>query len=135
MAMFLLLQQVVAEQIDSQHINRCWRVYLMHQLTLVVLVTLMSIQGCVIGRLTLLDVTTVINTTNIVNPDNLRDFIPDNTFKAYIWTKAGTYRYNTLIQLRARPYVQVTLRIADAVNRTAHWSRDGTENCIISQLV
>ena len=36
----------------------------------------------------------VTSNTNIVDVDSGAALVPDNTFKAYVWTKAGTHRFN-----------------------------------------
>lgn len=73
-----------------------------------------------VGGTATFDITAVGSTTNIANPDNLQNLSPDTTFKAYVWTKAGTHRYNNSDTDTGRDHMcQVHFGgFADAVNRT-----------------
>ena len=58
--------------------------------------------------------------TNIVNPQTRAAITPDSNYKAYIWTKAGTHRFNNAASGTARDHMtQVHFSgFADAVDRT-----------------
>jgi len=58
--------------------------------------------------------------TNVTNPQNNRDVDVDNTFKAYIWTKAGTHRFNNDSSVTSRDHMcQVHYNgLIDAIDRT-----------------
>jgi len=58
--------------------------------------------------------------TNIVNPQTRLAITPDATYKAYIWTKAGTHRFNNAASGSSRDHMtQVHFSgFLDAVDRT-----------------
>ena len=58
--------------------------------------------------------------SNVTNPENNRDVAVTNSFKAYIWTKAGTHRHNNDSSVTARDHMtQVHYNgLIDAVDRT-----------------
>ena len=62
----------------------------------------------------------ITNNTNMVNPQTRAAIVPDSNFKAYIWTKAGTHRFNNAASGASRDHItQVHFSgFADAVDRT-----------------
>jgi hypothetical protein len=62
----------------------------------------------------------VTTNTNVVNPASNSALAPDNTYKAYIWTKAGTHRHNNAAGAGSRDHIcQVHFSgYIDAVDRT-----------------
>ena len=67
-----------------------------------------------------LSITAVAANTDIINPQNRQTITPDTDYKAYIWTKAGTHRFNNADSGAARDHItQVHFSgFADAVDRT-----------------
>ncbi len=65
-------------------------------------------------------INTVIANSNVTDPTNMRDLTIDNTYKAYVWTKAGTHRHNNDNSVTARDHMcQVHYNgLIDAIDRT-----------------
>jgi len=65
-------------------------------------------------------INSVTRNTNITDPENMRDVAVDNSFKAYVWTKAGTHRLNNDASVTARDHMcQVHYNgLIDAIDRT-----------------
>ena len=59
-------------------------------------------------------------TTNVVNPNTRSAITPDDSYRAYVWTKAGTHRYNNDSSATTRDHMcQVHYSgYIDAVDRT-----------------
>lgn len=67
-----------------------------------------------------LSITSVAAVTEIINPQNRQIIGPDSNYKAYIWAKAGTHRFNNAASGAARDHMtQVHFGgFTDAVDRT-----------------
>ena len=67
-----------------------------------------------------ISIDTVIANSNVTDPTNMKDLTIDNTYKAYVWTKAGTHRHNNDNSVTARDHMcQVHYNgLIDAIDRT-----------------